>query len=700
VRSQRERVVLRSWAHGRGRHAARDLRACSLALLFISVLRVPAGAQRIPGFTDSTSVAQRELEAHFLAVPSAASARATVQLLARAPHLAGTPETRTLADSLAEELRRLGFEVQIERFDPWLPHPLRIEAALTAPVQRTLTVREPPAESGAADTAAVLWNWLAYGANGQAERQVVYANFGLPSDYASLERAGVRVRNRIVLARLGGAFRGVKVAEAERHGAAGLILFPDPAADGFGAGDTVPAGPYRPSWSVQRGTLMYMWRYTGDPLTPGRPAVAGVERIDPRNASNLPRIPVVTIGYGDAAGILEHLSGQSLDGFRGGLPVGYRTGPGPARVRIASEQLFAERAIYNVIATIQGEIDRPVILGNHFDAWVSGGADPHIGTAVTMEIARGMGALMQSGWKPRRTIIVALWDAEEYGVVGSSEWVEMHRDRLSADAVAYFNIDTFTAGTLDVTGSPALGEVVFSAAGEVRDPVTGRTLAAEWSERNAEVGDIGAGSDWTAFLHHAGVPSLQWTMNGRGIYAVYHSSLDTSGYVEQFVDPDFLYTPALASVMGIALLRIAQADIVPFRYAGYADRIARHIAQREAQARAAGMALDVAAIQAALGRFRNAAVRAEDGINVDQEALDAALPRVETAFLTEQGLPGRPWYRHPLNAPGASTGYDALPLPAIAEAIEARDPVALRNAVAVVAAAIGRAAEVLEAALR
>jgi N-acetylated-alpha-linked acidic dipeptidase len=623
-----------------------------------------------------------------------------VQRLARAPHLAGTPETKALADSLAAELQRLGFDVEIERFDPWLPHPVRIEAALTAPVERTFSVRESAAGSGAADSAAVLWNWLAYGANGQEEGQVVYANFGLPADYDALERGRVRVRGRIVLARLGGAFRGVKVAEAEQHGAAGLILFPDPAADGFGAGDTLPAGPYRPSWSVQRGTLMYMWRYTGDPLTPGRPALPGEARIDFRRASNLPRIPVLTIGYGDAATILEHLGGNTLDGFRGALPVPYRTGPGPARVRIASEQQFAQRPIYNVIATVQGDIDRPVILGNHFDAWVSGGADPHVGTAVTMEIARGIGALLQDGWRPRRTLVLALWDAEEYGVVGSTEWVELHRERLSADAVAYFNIDTFTAGTLDVTGSPALGDLVFSAAGEVRDPVTGRTVAEEWSERSAEIGDIGAGSDWTAFLHHAGVPSLQWTMNGRGTYAVYHSSLDTSGYVEQFVDPGFLHTPALASVMGIALLRVAQADIVPFRYTAYADRIARHLAQREAQARAAGLSLSAAPIHAALARFRSAAARAEDLTAVDSAAIDAALPRVETAFLVELGLPGRPWYRHPLNAPGASTGYDPLPLPTIAEAIEARDGEALSNAIDVVAAALGRAAEVLEQAIR
>jgi N-acetylated-alpha-linked acidic dipeptidase len=620
---------------------------------------------------------------------------------------------RELADSLARELTRLGFDVVIETFEPWLPQPVRIEAALTAPVARRLETRELAGGSGAADTAAVLWNWLAYSANGSADAPVVYANYGLPEDYDALEKAGVSVRGTIVLARLGRSYRGVKPAEAERRGAAGLVLFPDPAADGFAAGDTMPDGPYRPAWSVQRGTLMYMWRYTGDPLTPGRPALPGEPRLSPDSATNLTRIPVVTIGYGDAAAILEHLDGVTPEGFRGALPAGYSTGPGPARVRIASEQVSMRRPIHHVIATVRGDIDRPVILGNHFDAWVNGGADPHVGTAVTMEVARGIGALLLTGWRPRRTLILALWDAEEFGVVGSTEWVEKHMERLSADAVAYFNIDTFTAGALDVTGSPALLDLVLSAATSVTDPVTGHTLAREWSERDGdpdppEIGDIGAGSDWTAFLHHAGVPSLQWTMNGRGTYAVYHSSLDTPEYVERFVDPGMEHTVALASVMGIALLRLLNADVLPFSYDRYADRIERYVAARRGEAGAAGIDFDAAPILAQLDRFRRAAAtagtRAERILTgpdtVGASTLNDALPRVETAFLDTAGLPGRPWYRHPLNAPGAATGYDALPLPAIAEAIETGDDAALQAAVNVVAEALARAAQVLETAVR
>ncbi len=682
-----------------------------MALLVVCAAS-PSRAQ-IPGFAGRSIEAQRALEDRFLSIPSDTSALRAVRWLAAAPHLAGTPEMRVLADSLAGLLGGLGFDVRIERFEPWLPHPVHVDVRMVAPEARSFAVREPPAGSGAADTAAVLWNWLAYAGNGTVEAPVVYVNYGLPDDYAALDRARIDVRGRIVLARLGRAFRGVKVAEAEGRGAAGVLLFPDPSGDGFAAGDTLPGGPFRPSWSVQRGTLMAMWRYTGDPLTPGRPAVAGEPRLDPSRATNLPRIPAATIGYADAQALLQRLDGAELQGFGGALPIRYRTGPGPARVRVQVEQSFEQRPIHNVIATLPGaDTSRSIIIGNHVDAWLSGGADPHVGTAVVLEIARGLASLARDGWRPRRSLVIALWDAEEFGVIGSTEWVERHRERLSAGAVAYFNIDTYTAGTLDVTGSPALRDLVWSSARVVADPVTGRTLAEEWAaransgERAPEIGDIGAGSDWTAFLHHAGVPSLQWTMNGRGRYAVYHSALDTHDYAAQFVDPGLKHAPALARVMGVAALRLAQADVLPFHYARYADRIERYITDRETQARTAGIGFDATELRVTLDRFRSAAgladiraLNALSGIDTTGAAtLDAVLPRVETAFLAEEGLPGRSWYRHPLNAPGADTGYDALPLPALAESIARRDGAAMRRAIRQVVESLRRAAIVLEGA--
>lgn len=713
MRPQRERTLLNpASASGecRGPATARGLpatRPLLLATLFgLAAVGEPAAAQPLPGFTAGSAERQRTLERSFLSVFSADSARERLRRLSAGPVLAGTPAAQAQADTLASWLRRLGFNVRIERFEPWLPHPVRIEAQITAPDVLTLPTREPPGPSGVPDTASVLWNWLAYAANGTAEGPVVYANYGLPEDYAALERQGTDVRGAIVLVRLGRVYRGVKIFEAEARGAAGVVLFADPAADGAAAGDTFPIGPYRPGWSVQRGTVTAMWRMTGDPLTPGRPAYIGAARIAPEQATVLPRIPAVTLGSAAAMEILDRLEGEVLDGFDGGK-AGYRSGPGPARLRIHNEQAYAYRPIFHVVATLPGELDRPVILGNHFDAWVNGGADPHVGTAAVLEVARALGLLHRSGWRPRRTITLAFWDAEEFGVVGSSEWVEAHRAKLARDAVAYFNIDTFTAGSLDVTGSTALLEHVLAAATDVRDPVSGRTVAEEWADRSPEhprIGDIGAGSDWTAFLHHAGVPSLQWTMNGRGTYAVYHSAIDTWEYVERFVDPGLAHTPVLASVMGLALLRLAEADAVPFRYSEYAVRVAEHVVMREREAAAAGLILETLPLRVAVERFESAAQAVEATMDAalataDVETaarIDRALPRVETAFLQPGGLPGRPWYRHPLNAPGADTGYDASPLPVLAEAIAHRDGAAAARAVADLAAAIGRATVMLE----
>jgi N-acetylated-alpha-linked acidic dipeptidase len=527
------------------------------------------------------------------------------------------------------------------------------------------------------------------------------------------------VRGRIVLARLGRSYRGVKVQQAELRGAAAVLLFPDPSGDGWAAGDTLPLGPYRPATSVQRGTVAYMWRYTGDPLTPGVAARPGVPRLAPPQAPVLPGIPAVPLSYADAGVVLAALEGpEPPASFRGALPVGYRPGPGPVRVRVEVEQEFALRPVRNVIARLPGGTAQQIIIGNHFDAWVLGGVDPHTGTAAVLEIARGLGALAHTGWRPRRGITLAFWDAEEYGVIGSTEWVEDHAAELKRNAVVYFNVDVFTAGTLDVSGSPALRDAVVAAADAVRDPSTARTLGDAWRERQARArsGDsqdttraqpllteIGAGSDWTAFLHFAGVPSLQWTMNGRGTYAVYHSVLDDFDYYRRFADSAFVHTPAFAAVMGLAALRLADADALPFRYSHYADRI-------ESNVRALERVHETALPPLTHDRIENLRVRARAFERAQDQALlrgdtaalaatDTLLPRVEQAFLDPDGLPGRPWYRHQLSAPGADTGYDALPFAPVVEALRAGDRAALGRALARLEDALERAAAVLDAAL-
>ncbi|MGD2069550.1 MAG: M28 family peptidase, partial [Gemmatimonadota bacterium] len=650
---------------------------------------VPAGT--IPGFTALSSDPQRRREALFLGAMSSRSAREDALALTRRPHLAGTPGAAATARWLADELDRLGFEVDVERYEPWLPHPVDVTVDVLAPSPRTLTLREllpATAPPGLAPDAPELMHWHAYSGDGVATGEVVYANRGLADDYAALDALGVDVRGRIVLARLGGAFRGVKAREAERRGAVGLLLFPDPAGDGWAAGDTLPLGPYRPARSIQRGTVMYMWRYTGDPLTPGVPALPDPSRRVDRSAraarsdatgaaasppTNLPSIPVVPVSAADAGLLLRDLDGpQSPEGFRGALAASYSPGPGPLRVRMEVRQRYARRVVRDVIARLPGTTEGEVVLGNHFDAWILGGVDPHSGTAATLEIARGLSALARTGWRPRRGITLAFWDAEEFGVVGSSEWVEDHLERLRARAVAYLNVDVFTAGVLDVQGSPALTELVVSAAGAVSDPVTGRSLAAHWGERFTDsvprLGDIGAGSDWTAFLHHAGVPSLQWTMNGRGTYAVYHSVLDDFAYLSRWADSAFVHTPAFAGAMGVAALRLADADALPFRYTDYAARVEEHLEALEA-ARSIQLTPERVALEAlrraAAGTEARQREALERGDTVTLAAIDRALPRIEQAFLDPGGLPGRPWYHHVLTAPGAGTGYAALPLPAL-----------------------------------
>lgn len=648
---------------------------------------VPADTARIDGFTTASSRRQRELERRFLAVPSPGGVAETSGWLAAEPHMAGTPRQARLADSLARRLRDMGFEVEVERYGVHLPHPDSLALELVAPAgRRSLDPREAGDLSG-----PYRWSWNAYAADGTARGEVVYANYGRPEDYRALEAAGVSVEGRVVLARYGAVYRGVKVREAEKRGAVGVVLYTDPADGGFTDGDTLPGGPYRPTDSVQRGTVSYLWRHPGDPLTPGRPARSGVPRLPEDSARNLPGIPVLNVDAARGRVILDALGGpEAPTDFRGGWSVPYRLGPGPARLRMTVRQETGRRPVRNVLARLPGREPGTVIVGVHYDAWVHGGVDPHSGTGAVLEIARGLAALREGGWRPRRTILLAFWGGEEFGAVGSTEFVEARRRQLQEDAVAYFNVDVLTAGALDVSGSPSLRDLVWDAARRVDDPVDRRSLADAWREARTGTGEdraasdearpalrpLGVGSDWTAFFHHAGIPSLQWTMNGRGAYAVYHSAHDDFGYLRTHADSALLYTPAMARVMGVAALRLAQADALPFDYVRYAERV-----RRMADSLAGGLP-DVRrdAVLAAARELRSAAEVAEArrraalarGDTVQLTRLSRALPRVETALLrpveadgSPPGSDGRRWYRHLVYGSDPATGYGALPLPAL-----------------------------------
>lgn len=726
-------------------------------------------AARRAGFVPGAWVAQRELERRFLAVPRADSAMATAAWLARDPHPSGSAAAAALADSLARRLAALGFRVEVDSFQVWLPHPVSLRLELLdreAGAPRPLSVREPSPARGADEGPDWWLAWHAYAASGRAEGEVVYANYGRPEDYETLEERGVEVAGKVVLARFGHVYRGVKVREAQVRGAVGVVLYPDPGDDGYARGDTLPLGPYRPAAAVQRGTVSELSRYTGDPLTPGRPAYPGVPRLAPEEAPNLPGIPVLSLGYGEAVEVLRALEGpETPQAFRGALPVSYRAGPGPARLRMEVRLDARLRPIRNVIATLHARgaeqaagrekappsrespgapaVPGRVILGNHYDAWLYGGTDPHGGTAVLLEVARGLSVLAADGWRPRREVVLAFWDAEEFGAVGSTEWVEARQEALRGRTAAYLNVDTYTAGILDVAGPASLRDLVVGAAEDVRDPESGRSLADLWHERQAgaqaeedaeaggelpRLGDLGAGSDWTAFFHHAGVPSLQFTMNGRGVFAVYHSALDDAEYLRRHADPGMAHAPALAGVMGIVALRLAEADALPHRYDAYAHWLDTRIDELDTRLRARGwleeplapgggaearrergpdvdgLEPSLAEARAAAARLREAADRLEahrrDALQRrDRGALasvDRALLAAEGALLDERGVPGRPWYRHQALAADPETGYGPLPLPAAREGLRAEDPGGTARGLQRLAAAVRRAAAALE----
>lgn len=683
----------------------------------------PAVAQdsaRVIGFAAEGSARQRDLERVFLAVPSPAGA-AVVERLVAEPHMAGTVGQAVVADTLAAWLSALGFQVETERFDLYLPHPDSVAFELVAPWPRAFLMREPDAPGDVHG-----WQWNAFSADGVARGPVVYVNYGRAQDYVALERVGVDVVGSIVLARYGGVYRGAKVREAERRGAAGMVLYPDPADDGFAAGDTLPEGPYRPTDAVQRGTVSFLWRYPGDPLTPGRPARPGVPRLEPSAAGNLPAIPVLNLTAAQAREVLTELGGpESPPGGQGGWPLTYRMGPGPAEARIEVRQHYRQRPVRNVIARLPGREAQSVIVGVHYDAWVRGGVDAGSGMAAVLEIARGLATLRETGWRPRRELVLAFWDAEEFGAAGSTEFVEARREWLSDHAVAYLNVDVLTAGDLDVTGSPSLRDLVWSAARDVRDPVSGAPLARGWLARWTSDADSsstrpplrppGAGSDWTAFFHFAGVPSLQWTMNGRGVYATYHSTLDDFDYLRTRADSALLHAPRMAAVMGLAALRLAEAEALPFDYVRYAERIGQLVDSVTAgpvpSSRRSAPELD--SIRAAVRELRAAAALAAEvrahGLATGDVALlrrlNLILPRVEAAFLRERpehsgseageamDAWSSSWYRHVVFGSDPITGYGATPVPSLQP--QAPPPASRERGSAELVAALRRAAVML-----
>ncbi len=711
--------------------------ACLLAILFFFAVAISRSAQSdagIRGFAPSHLETERALEQKLQSIPDPARAESNLRHLTSEPHMAGTEASHRTAEWLLEQYRSFGFDAEIATYNVWLPQPREIQLELIAPEKKQLA---SPEESFAADPdtsdrrAVSAFN--AFSPSGEVTAPVVYVNYGTQEDYQALDSIGVSVEGKIALARYSRIYRGIKTKLAEEHKAIALILYSDPDDDGYAAGDTFPRGPWRPMSGIQRGSVLYTEIYPGDPLTPGIAATPDAARLLPAEAADLPRIPTMPINAQDAAAILKNLGGQRVPaGWQGGLPFTYHTGPGSAQVHMKVAIDYAQRPIYDVIAKLHGSSDDEwVMLGNHHDAWVFGAADPGSGTSAMLETARSLGELARNGWKPRRTIVICEWDAEEPGLLGSTEWVEANRAELQAKAVAYINTDVGVTGeNFSASSTPQLKEFIRDATRDVQDPDTKRSVYDSWRESSARAHDErtgtarsaakletpgevplsapGAGSDFCPFLDFAGIPVAD--MGFTGEYGVYHSIYDDFYWMKHFGDPAFTYHAALARILGTIALRLDEADVLPFDYPAYASQIAR--AEANLVLRAGQIGEDAAALkpvtQAAAELSASAAQATQALQGISNAMLDPAIAKqinralagVDQALLAPHGLSGRPWYKHTIFAPGSYAGYEAELLPGVSEALDRNDSVALQREADSLAAALRRAAARLNEAVR
>ena len=703
-----------------------------LALLVSSLRAIdqPEKAS-IAGFRDVA--AEREVEKRFLAAPDPKLAEEHLRILTQAPHIAGSPEDKATADYVAQKFRDAGLEAEIVEYKVWMNYPAEISVDMTAPdgVQMHGPRREHVDGDPFQDDPRVVMGYNGMSPSGDAEADVVYANYGSPEDFDKLKELNIDVRGKIVIVRYGQNFRGVKAFVAQERGAAGVIIYSDPKDDGYFRGDAYPKGPWRPASGVQRGSIGFMFQFPGDPTTPGLasvPSLPDSKRISPADSPQLSKIPVTPLSYADASPILEHLGGPtSPREWQGALPFTYHVGPGPAKVKIHLKQDYQFRTIWDVIGKIRGTSspDEWVVAGNHRDAWVYGAVDPNSGTAAMLESVHGLGELLKSGWKPKRTIVIGSWDAEEEGLIGSTEWGEDHAHDL-ASAAAYFNMDVAVSGTkFGASGVPSLKQFLREVTKAVPSP-QGGTVYDAWKKSSLQnpdtfrpqetststyrppaadargdvpVGDLGSGSDYTVFLQHLGVPSTD--MGSTGDYGVYHSVFDNFAWFKKFGDPDFRYEQQMSRVYGLEILRMADVDVLPYDYSDYGKEILAYIdaAKNKSKARFGDKSPDFSAAAEGAHRLQEAGAKMQQKqrkLPNAPERMNATLREAERALLISEGLPNRPWYHHSIYAPGQYTGYAAVVIPGVNEAIDAGDQRRTEQQIAALAAALNRAAMVLE----
>jgi N-acetylated-alpha-linked acidic dipeptidase len=696
-----------------------------LYCLFL-LLHAPLFAQVSPfpnhvlGFHDFSH--QAKLDQEFLALPDPKLAQEELKTLTAVPHVAASKEDYETALYVAGKFKAAGLDTQIVPYKAWLNLPQEVFLQATTSDGKTVMTGPTPEHvdhDDFQDDPRILPAFNGSSPSCDITADIVYANYGRPEDFKRLDDLHISVAGKIVLTRYGMNFRGVKVYLAQQRGAAGVIIYSDPADDGYFQGDKYPRGPWRPDTGVQRGSVQYMFKYPGDATTPdiaSTPTLPAAKRLPLTQISSLPTIPSMPLSYRDAGPILESMGGPVAPReWQGALPFSYHVGgAGSLRVHLRLRMDYAERTIWDVIGKIQGT-DFPddwVITGNHRDAWVFGAVDPSSGTTAMLEAVHGIGGLLAHGWKPRRTLYFCSWDAEEEGLIGSTEWAEEHANQL-AHAVAYINTDASVSGPrFEAAAVPSLKQFVREVTMEVSSP-KGGSVYDEWkkdqgdarrngtqtvTQTDVRVGDLGSGSDYTPFIQHLGVPATD--IGSTGPYGVYHSAFDNYAWFLMNADPTFVYEQQMARILGLEALHMADADVLPYDYVTYARQIQSYLGTAQSRARDSGItSIDFTPALAAASRFTGEATAffAKQQIATgDTIGLNAALRAVESDMLAPEGLPGRPWFKHTIFAPGEYTGYAAVVIPGVNEAIDNHDAARAQTQLAAVTAALVRATATLE----
>ena len=708
------------------------------------------------GYTADETRTEHQWEEKFRALPSPDNMRAYMQHLAAYPHHIGSPYDKELAGWILDQFRSWGFDAHIETFRVLFPTPKRRVLELVSPAQYTAKLAEPPlaVDPTSGQTTLQLPTYNASSGDGDVTGPLVYVNYGVPADYEELERRGISVKGAIVIARYGGSWRGIKPKVAGEHGAIGCIIYSDPKDDGYAQGDVFPQGAWRPPFGAQRGSVMDMPIYPGDPLTPGVGATEKAKRLTIAEAQTLTKIPVLPISYGDAQPLLAQLTGPvAPEHWRGSLPITYHIGPGPAKVHLGLQFNWDMVDIRDVIATIPGGADKDqwIIRGNHYDAWVNGAEDPESGQAPLLEEARALGELRKQGWKPRRTIIYAAWDGEEEGLLGSTEWAEEHAAELKQHAAVYINSDANGRGFLFAAGSHSLEHMMNGIEKEIPDPETGMSLwnrldrsrihEAKPEDRgelrtrpDMRIGALGSGSDYTVFIDHLGVASLNLGFGGEDGGGIYHSVCDDFYWYTHFSDTKFVYGQALAQTAGTAVMRLADAGYLPFQFTDLADTVRKYvnevkelwkekhddIEERDRELDEGVYAaiadpqktlvpprrepippyLNFAALETATDALARSADAFEKALHASDHPpareLNDKLLSSERLLTDPAGLPRRPWFEHLIYAPGYYTGYGVKTLPGVREAIEQKHWDEAEREIARVAKALRDEAELLD----